>query len=122
MEKQVRLSLASDYPATSNSSLEGISPQPMTTHSSDPGLGMRLATDTELLTAIDSLSRIRSRVINALYFGFGHGIIETLSAVGIGEIVCSASAPPVVALRCDSHWGIGPTEMGIRGQWNSKAT
>jgi nickel/cobalt transporter (NiCoT) family protein len=50
-------------------------------------LGMRHGTDPDHLTAIDGLSRIRPRATNGLYFALGHGVVVTLLAVGIGQIV-----------------------------------
>ena len=50
-------------------------------------LGMRHGTDPDHLTAIDGLSRLRPRVTNGLYFAFGHGLVVTLLAIGVGEIV-----------------------------------
>ena len=50
-------------------------------------LGMRHGTDPDHLTAIDGLSRIRPRATNGLYFALGHGLVVTLLAVGIGQIV-----------------------------------
>lgn len=50
-------------------------------------LGMRHGTDPDHLTAIDGLSRIRPRATNGLYFALGHGLVVTLLAVGIGQVV-----------------------------------
>jgi high-affinity nickel-transport protein len=50
-------------------------------------LGMRHGTDPDHLTAIDGLSRLRPRAANGLYFALGHGLVVTLLAAGIGQIV-----------------------------------
>ena len=50
-------------------------------------LGMRHGTDPDHLTAIDGLSRLRPRATNGLYFALGHGLVVTLLAVGIGQVV-----------------------------------
>jgi high-affinity nickel-transport protein len=50
-------------------------------------LGMRHGTDPDHLTAIDGLSRFRPRAANGLYFALGHGLVVTLLAAGIGQIV-----------------------------------
>jgi high-affinity nickel-transport protein len=53
---------------------------------------MRHGTDPDHLTAIDGLSRIRPRPTNGLYFALGHGLVVTLLAVGIGQIVANRAA------------------------------
>lgn len=50
-------------------------------------LGVRHGTDPDHLTAIDGLSRIRPRATNGLYFALGHGLVVTMLAVGIGQVV-----------------------------------
>lgn len=55
-------------------------------------LGMRHGTDPDHLTAIDGLSRIRPRATSGLYFALGHGLVVTLLAVGIGQMVADRAA------------------------------
>ncbi len=50
-------------------------------------LGLQHGTDPDHLTAIDGLSRMRSRATNGLYFAIGHGFFVTVLAVGVGQIV-----------------------------------
>ena len=53
---------------------------------------MRHGTDPDHLTAIDGLSRVRPRATNGLYFALGHGLVVTLLAVGIGQVVSNRVA------------------------------
>lgn len=55
-------------------------------------LGIRHGTDPDHLAAIDGLSRIRPRATNGLYFAFGHGVVVTLLAVGLGQVVANRLA------------------------------
>jgi high-affinity nickel-transport protein len=55
-------------------------------------LGMRHGTDPDHLTGIDGLCRIRPRATNGLFFALGHGLVVTLLAVGIGQIVANRAA------------------------------
>ena len=50
-------------------------------------LGMRHGTDSDHLTAIDGLSRIRPRSMNGVFFALGHGSIVTLLAAGFGTFL-----------------------------------
>lgn len=50
-------------------------------------LGMRHGVDPDHLTAIDGLCRLKPRATNGLYFALGHGLVVTLLAVGIGEVL-----------------------------------
>lgn len=55
-------------------------------------LGMRHGVDPDHLAAIDGLSRIRPRATNGLVFAAGHGLVVTLLAVGVGEMIASRVA------------------------------
>jgi high-affinity nickel-transport protein len=55
-------------------------------------LGMRHGTDPDHLAAIDGLSRIRPRATNGLFFALGHGLVVTLLAVGVGQVVADRVA------------------------------
>jgi len=55
-------------------------------------LGMRHGTDPDHLAAIDGLSRLRPRTTNGLFFALGHGLVVTLLAVGIGQVVSDRAA------------------------------
>jgi nickel/cobalt transporter (NiCoT) family protein len=55
-------------------------------------LGMRHGTDPDHLAAIDGLSRIRPRATNGLFFALGHGLVVTMLAVGMGQIVSDRAA------------------------------
>jgi high-affinity nickel-transport protein len=55
-------------------------------------LGVRHGTDPDHLTAIDGLSRIRPRATNGLYFALGHGLVVTLLAVGVGDVLAARVA------------------------------
>lgn len=55
-------------------------------------LGIRHGTDPDHLAAIDGLSRMRPRLTNGIYFALGHGLVVTLLAVGIGQVVSTKLA------------------------------
>lgn len=47
-------------------------------------LGMRHAIDPDHLTAIDGLCRMQPRKTNGVFFAFGHGVLVTILAAGVG--------------------------------------
>lgn len=57
------------------------------------GLGMRHGVDPDHLAAIDGLSRIRPSRFNGILFAIGHGMLVTLLAVGVGDILAGKVEP-----------------------------
>jgi nickel/cobalt transporter (NiCoT) family protein len=55
-------------------------------------LGMRHGTDPDHLAAIDGLSRIRPCAANGFLFALGHGVVVTMLAVGVGDMISNRVA------------------------------
>jgi high-affinity nickel-transport protein len=55
-------------------------------------LGVRHGTDSDHLTAIDGLPRIRPRASNGLLFATGRGFVATLLAAGMGHVLAGREA------------------------------
>ncbi len=55
-------------------------------------LGLRHGVDPDHLAAIDGLSRIRPRATNGLFFAIGHGLVVTVLAAGMGQMLAGRAA------------------------------
>ncbi len=56
-------------------------------------LGLRHGADPDHLAAIDGLSRLRPSRWNGVLFAIGHGLLVTLLAVGVGDLLAKNIGP-----------------------------
>jgi high-affinity nickel-transport protein len=56
-------------------------------------LGLRHGVDPDHLAALDGLSRLRPSRWNGVLFAFGHGLLVTLLAVGVGGLLARSIGP-----------------------------